>query len=471
MGHPAGQLSGVPHTRNAATFGLLPKITCPHCWHRFSPGEILWVAEHQEFVGDPVAGADAYRRFLPSRFTPDGQAVDGQGQICQLLACPQCHLNIPRPILKADPYFFSIIGGPSSGKTWLLASMIWQLRRTLPSHFNLTFNDADPLSNIMLNENESRLFLAEDPDAVINLMKTEEKGGGFYDEVALAGQPVQLPKPFLFKMASAAGHRLYNTERSSRILCLYDNAGESFQPGHDHGLSPTTRHLGKSRALLFLFDPTQDPRFREQCRQFSSDPQLSAKAKYQAHGGQSALSQHTLLLEAAQRIRRYAGLPANVKYERPLLMVISKSDVWGKLIEEDLISEPIVNPSAQGQGLMDVPRIDRVSGKIRELLLKWTPEIVSAAEDFCKWVVYIPVSALGSAPEPVPDSPGFFGARPRNIKPKWVTIPLLYMFGKWGTDLIPISVSSELRKTPTSSNGSGPSAQTPHRQSSEGKRP
>ncbi len=429
--------------RNAGTFGLLPRITCPHCWHRFAPGQILWIAEHQDLIGDPVAGPDAHRRFLPTRFTGDCQAIDGRGQPCQLLACPQCHLHIPRPILRADPYFLSIIGGPSSGKTWLLASMIWQLRRSLPSNFNLAFNDADPLSNIMLNENESRLFLAEDPDSVIKLMKTEEKGGGFYDEVLMAGQPVQLPKPFLFRLSSTNGHRLYKTPQSSRILCLYDNAGESFQPGHDHGLSPTTRHLAQSRALMFLFDPTQDPRLREQCRQFSADPQLSAKAKYQAHGGQSALSQHTLLLEAAERIKRYAGLTGSAKYERPLIMVISKSDVWGKLTTEDLVSEPIRN--GHGENFLDIPRIEHVSARIREVLLKWTPEVVSAAEDFCRWVVYIPVSALGSAPEPVPGSPGFFGARPRNIKPRWTTVPLTYMFGKWGKDLIPVVTTANGR--------------------------
>jgi len=88
------------------------------------------------------------------------------------------------------------------------------------------------------------------------------------------------------------------------VICLYDNAGESFQPGHDTAQNPTTQHLAKSRALFYLFDPTQDPRFREQCRQFSEDPQLRSRPKTQE--GESAMSQHTLLLEAAQRVRRYA---------------------------------------------------------------------------------------------------------------------------------------------------------------------
>ncbi|MEZ6121136.1 MAG: hypothetical protein R3C28_31845 [Pirellulaceae bacterium] len=36
-----------------------------------------------------------------------------------------------------------------------------------------------------------------------------------------------------------------------------------FYPEKTQGRNRVTRHLAKSQSLLFLYDPTQDPRFRE----------------------------------------------------------------------------------------------------------------------------------------------------------------------------------------------------------------
>jgi hypothetical protein len=85
---------------------------------------------------------------------------------------------------------------------------------------------------------------------------------------------------------------------------------------------------------------------------------------------------------------------------------------------------------------VDVPRIERTSVALRQVLLKWTPEVVAAAEDFCKHITYIPSSALGCGPE-VQQGTGMLGIRPRNIHPKWAAVPILYMFAKWGGGAIP----------------------------------
>jgi len=421
-----------------SALGILSKITCPHCWHQMAPADVLWVSQHQELLGDPVVGPEAAKRFLPSRFSAQGQAVDARGQVCQLLACPKCHLHLPRVLVHHEPLFLSIIGGPSSGKTWLLTSMTWQLRRTLSNRFHLLFNDADPLANLMLNENEGKLFLSDTPDIPVNLFKTEEKGAGFYDEIMLAGQPMQLPKPFIFTMTPSPGHRLYDQKNSTRVVCLYDNAGESFQPGHDGALNPTTKHLAKSKVLYFLYDPTQDPRFRQHCREFSTDPQLTAKPKLSLQTGSSSISQHTLLTEAGQRIRRYAGITSQARISTPLVVIVSKSDVWGPMLpDEDLTSEPYLPgefPDKPHQ--VDMDRVERVSNAVRKMLLEWSPEVVAAAEGLSAAVIYMPVSALGSCPEPLADNPNMYGAKPANIKPRWVTVPITYAFARWSATLV-----------------------------------
>jgi hypothetical protein len=428
----SGGVNEMPDHAAARALGLLPVVTCPHCWHQFPPSQILWVAQHSDLIGDPVLGPEKPRRFLPTRFTPEGQAIDSRNSICQNLACPRCRLIIPPSVIELEPLFISVIGGPRSGKSYFLASMTWELRRQMPSEFALTFSDADTVSNQVLTEYEATLFLSPDPDKLVAIRKTELEGE-LYDQVNLGGQVMSLPRPFLFNVRPGARHPHAN-KRSlhSRLVCLYDNAGEHFQPGMDRPGSPVTQHLARSKVLMFLFDPTQDPRFRERCRALSADPQLGANRNTQR--------QETLLIEASLRVRRFSNLSPSAKHQRPLIVVVSKSDVWGQLLApDDLVSEPIVHGTAGRLSAMDILRVERISARLRAMLLQFIPELVSAAEDFCEHVVYIPVSALGGSPveKAIGESgdKGLF-VRPSALKPRWAAVPVTFMFAKWATGLI-----------------------------------
>src|SRR5947207_89582 len=89
---------------------LLTRVTCPHCWESFPPDQVLWISEHVELLGDSMLGPERQQRFLPSRFTVDGNAVDAQGMTCRSLACPHCHLPVPRAMLEIEPLFLSVLG-------------------------------------------------------------------------------------------------------------------------------------------------------------------------------------------------------------------------------------------------------------------------------------------------------------------------------------------------------------------------
>lgn len=419
---PWGPLGAPPAT-------ILPRITCPHCWHVFPADEMLWVSRHAELLGDPVLGPEAALRFLPSRFTAQGEAIDARDTSCQVLACPKCHLSIPRSMTELPPLFVSLIGAPASGKSHFLASMAWELRRMMREKFSVTFNDADALFNQSINEYEETLFLHEDSDDLVAIRKTELQGG-MYDQIRLGDQVILLPKPFLFTLRPSRPERLATAGWSQmRMMCLYDNAGEHFQPGMDTVSMPGTQHLAKSRVLWFLFDPTQNPKFREQCKSLSSDPQVTGRARTQR--------QELILSEAADRVRRYTGLSARQQHDRPLVVIVSKADIWSQLLGLQLGREPILpDPTDPSLSAVDVGRIERVSAALRELLRMLTPEFVAAAEDFCKHVVYIPVSALGRGPE-VNQQTGQLGIRPRDIRPQWSTVPALYMLSKWAGGWIP----------------------------------
>ncbi len=149
------------------------------------------------------------------------------------------------------------------------------------------------------------------------------------------------------------GHPGGDPARLARMLCLYDNAGEHFQPGQDTASSPVTRHLARSQAILFLFDPTQDLRFRAVCRGGDAAGASQRAARLSR--------QETILNEAATRIRRHAGLSQNAKFDRPVIVVLSKLDVWAHLFDDGDEGEPW-----RSQGNLtgvDVERIERRSAR------------------------------------------------------------------------------------------------------------
>ena len=419
---------------------LRERVICPHCWEPFRPEDILWVSEHTDLLGDPRLGADFQQRFLPTRFNVAGEALDSKGFPCRSLACPRCHLVIPRPVLELDPLFLSIIGSPGSGKSFLLASMTWQLRQVLTPEFRVSFSDADPSFNRSLNEYEESLFLnarAEELQPLAGLIRKTEEQGELYDTVAFGNQTISYPRPFLFAVQPQKGHpNESQAEKLGRLVCLYDNAGESFQPGKDDVGSPVTRHMAHSRALYFVFDPTQDSRFR-------SHISASAQAALSKQAGRST-RQEQVLQEAAARIRRYARLRQTEKHDRPLIVVVTKYDAWSNLLEE-LVgdtshSEPWRTVPSAHNGFdinsLDLARIEHYSQRLRLLMQKFCPDIVAAAENFAKEVIYMPSSAVGWATK-FDQRSGLMSIRPSQTRPFWVTVPFLYALCRWAPGLIP----------------------------------
>ncbi len=420
-------------TAEAEPIRLLTRVTCPHCWESFPPEQVLWISEHVELLGDSRLGPERQQRFLPSRFTVNGDAVDARGMTCRSLACPHCHLAVPRAMLEMEPLFLSILGSPASGKTFFLTTMTWQLRQVLPMHFHVAFTDADPTANRVLNACEESLFLNPDETRLTplgNLIRKTELQGELYDTVAYGQQTVSYPRPLLFTMQPREGHSRADSAKLTRMLCLYDNAGEHFQPGQDTASSPVTRHLARSRAVLFLFDPTQDPRFRSASR--TSAPTSGASAGPQAAGRLSR--QETILNEAAARIRRYAGLPHTSPVNRPLVVVLSKLDEWNHLLDTEAKGDPW-RTQDQVTGV-NMDRIEHLSKLLRRILHHYCPETVAAAESFSREVTYIAVSSLGPNIQVDPVT-GLSAIRPADIQPIWVTAPLLYCISLESSRLIP----------------------------------
>ena len=421
---------------------LLKEIVCPHCWTPFRPADTVWIAESPELIGDfrfseaaDITERSESRRFLPDIFDSDGNAVDSKGFSCRNLACPHCHLRIPPSQLEMASYFISIVGAPSSGKSYFLASMSWSLRKNLPKRFHVNFMDADPLMNRRLQEYESLQFLNDDENAIVKLAKTEEQGD-LYNTILVDGQRIMYPQPFIFALSPLDEHR--NAEKSRDIslsLCLYDNAGESYQAKQDSDqvTLPVTRHLGKSHAIFFLFDPLQDNRFRALCRKVSSDPQLNDSADFR----RSDTRQEVILAEMIKRTRSYRNIPMTEKYPNPVIVIVTKADAWRGLLPNADFHEPWAKVKETGMHFLLKNKISEMSGAVRSLLLKQTPEIVSMVEQFASEVIYFPVSATGTSPT-LNAQTHENGFRTKDLRPMWTDIPVLYALSRSKRGIIPM---------------------------------
>lgn len=408
---------------------LLKRATCPHCWKGFAPEDVLWVSTHPDLYGDPRV--DDYRRFLPSRFTVGGDALDARGQVCMELACPHCHLTVPRAILEVDPFFISIIGTPACGKSVFLAAMTWELRKFLPHQFRVSFSDADARANMILSEYQQNLFMNPDEDYLVpmaSVIPKTQQTGDTYNVVNYDGKQARYPKPFFFSMTPLKGHpSIKDASRIARMICLYDNAGENYLTG-TKGPNTETQHLGKAQFLLYLFDPTQDQRFQKRL-QVANPTTKVAKA-------QNLMRQETVLIEAIDRIRKLAGMGSTAKYERPLIIVVTKLDEWEGLIPQRN-SSSVWAERKDGMYVVDLDLVEVQSRQIKELLLQTTPEVVTSAESFAEKVCYIGVSALGTTPEVLnptdpkydPTKPDTRGVRPSAIQPRNVVLPFIYGLG------------------------------------------
>ncbi|MBU6295763.1 MAG: hypothetical protein KJS91_13860 [Planctomycetes bacterium] len=399
------------------------------------------MSRHRDLRGDPRLGVDAPLRFLPTRFNSRGLAIDARDQVCTEIACPRCHLALPRAFLEFKSLFVSIVGAPGSGKSFFLGAAVNQLRNILARQFNLSFQDADPERNITVTDYENALFQQPDldkPVEVANLIRKTQFGDGAGDtfySVRYGTHERRQPRPFSFLIDTLPGHpSTEKAKRYGRIMCLYDNAGESYLPTRqDLFAEDMTAHLIRSKFLLFLFDPLQDMGFYREVERKSG--RLESGVRFQS-------AQYVVLNEAARRVKQLLGGSPSTLHEAPLLVLVSKWDAWKGLLPELSAIEP-VRPASSGLHGLDIPEVERASAMIRDLLNRLCPTIVQTAESFCREVRYMPVTALGTSPRPDPartDSRGMAAEVivPRDISPRWVTVPFLYGIGRFGSGLVPV---------------------------------
>ena len=399
-----------------ATRSLVSAVTCPHCWHEFPPAQTRYVAEHESLRGDAVLGDSEALRFLPSRFDPKFRALDPMGSPCTRLACPRCHLEIPPSAVEVSQAIVSIIVAPASGKSVMLAAASFSLRSGLVVD-GLDFVDAYPTLNDLTLELESTLFRSTEPDRPAMIAKTD-LSGRLYRSFRIGDSSWMAPKPQLFNVAR-------NGE--ARLLALYDNAGEHFLPGRDTAHEPVTRHLAASRALVFVVDPTQDPRVVAK---------LGGREAVQALGGGGSVEQRQdlVLIEAAGRMRRLRGLAASERLPVRLVLALAKADIWGPLADERLGLAPVDRPSVAVPSLKE---LESIHASCEAFLKSHIPELVATARALDPAFRLVPFSGLGRPPARRGTVDDRLSIRPCDVHPVWPAAPLVVALSEAEPSLLP----------------------------------
>jgi hypothetical protein len=376
---------------------------CPYCRTVSDLADVLSVSTSPALLGDPVLGEGEQRRFLPSQFTGNGLALDSEGGVCTEIACPRCHMALPRMLLDTPQMVMSVIGAAGAGKSVFLASSMWQCRQVLGRMFGVSFMDLDPVSNRWINAYEEKLFFQEDDQSLQQIEKTDLQASNVCRTVMMDGDSVLLPLPSFFQIRTKA-------EPQPQSLVVYDSAGEHFRAGADTQASAVTLNMLNADVLFFMFDPSADPRFR---------PMLD-------HGTGTAHNyaqrQDVLLAEMAARIRRHMGNRCESRLTKPLIFGVSKADLLRQHLPLDA---EIYKKIDDKRYALDLNALRCVSEATEALLNDITPEVTATAHDIASEVWFVPVSALGH-------NPMREGVRPCDIKPLWTELPVVFTLAKKG---------------------------------------
>jgi hypothetical protein len=395
------------------------EFTCPVCWLKFNRCDVMNIAVHASLRGDPVLGEEHLQRFLATRFNDRGQALDAMNIPAPDIACPHCRRKLPQGFLDFSHLIFSIIGAPSSGKSYYLSVLVKMLQGSLFKNFGVSFRDADPSSNVILNQMKNQLFSASSPEDAF-LAKTELEGA-MYETLPRLGRKVPLPKPFIFNISR-------QNEASEDIsVVFYDNAGEHFEPTRNSADSPGAQHIAAASGLFFLFDPLHNEEFKRRITSVS-DPQASVKRMDQ---------QDVILAESEVRIKTLLSLDSRQRISTPLAVILGKCDTCLELLGGSAPESPV------RKGMLCLSTLRKNSETVRNLLIDLCPSIVANAEAISSDVMYFAASSLGCSPIEFVDSRGvkLIAPDPRKLNPIQIEIPTLWVLSKVAPNLIPSSES------------------------------
>lgn len=233
--------------------------------------------------------------------------------------CPNCHNTLPSTIDINNDIMLSVIGAKDSGKSSYLGVLMHEIKQ----RFATSLNGA---ASLMDKE---------------NMLEYERRYGQYLYPSNAGGMPTRIV-PVSFR-----GMENTNMGENRPILCdmklqkknffnqitipytfiFYDSIGEIFE--NQEAMFTMSRHISKSKGIVFLIDPLQIPKVRTMLTR----QEIKGASNISGSKGNSAAE---VLLRVVNLIRAQNRVMESKKIPIPIVVVVSKIDVIKELLPANL---------------------------------------------------------------------------------------------------------------------------------------
>lgn len=242
---------------------MAKSILCPYCFESFDNTDVMVQCRNNSTIIVDGVPTDMCELEMNQRFNQHwGQTVmskhvfypnigwkdklfgfkvkdykcDKCGTPSTKFVCPHCNNKLPTRMIENGSEIISVIGGPASGKSNYIVTLIDQM---IQHGRRLNFNSPNP-------EQVGRT----EEEYTSNLFKNARKSI-FTEHTPVAKTPVSMhPIPWIFELTS-------NSTKKTVYLVFYDTAGESFRNPDE--IEKKAKYLEKSKAVIVLLDTLSLP--------------------------------------------------------------------------------------------------------------------------------------------------------------------------------------------------------------------
>lgn len=332
-------------------------------------------------------------------YKPKACQCDMCGSTTSRFVCPHCNNWLPTEMIEKGSEIISVIGGPASGKSNYIVTLIHQLQKY---GYKLQLGQILPQ---LVGRNKA--------EYTRNLYE-KAKDSIFKDHIPVAKTATtEHPIPWIFRLESHA-------TKKAVYLVFYDTAGESFKDPEE--IRRNAKYLEKSRAVIVLLDTLSVPHIQRILERKNIVNQDHA----------------TQFSETMDALNNFATDNTQL-YKRPFAFVMSKFD---SVIQNQEDLEFDVSPfkydsSFIQTGKLSLREIGESSESIKSYLERWDEGQLSF-DIVNKWgdnACFFGVSALGTMTNEnlqINISDG------QQVKPFRVMDPLVWVLHKLGGFGIPV---------------------------------
>ncbi|MDO5853481.1 MAG: hypothetical protein Q4Q62_05410 [Thermoplasmata archaeon] len=309
--------------------------------------------------------------------------------------CPVCHNPIPPGVEEEGNRIFVILGPKSVGKSHYIAVLIDQLKNHVSSEFNGVLNAATDATSLKYRDMYyKRLFVEKRKLLPTKSFEDSDEG--------------REPLIYYLRVFDGDQPRVYT-------FAFFDTAGEDLVSSEKMRSLSINSFIAKAAGIVYLVDPLQ-VRYINQRIHVDNKPPVGPDVS-------------DVLNNICQIIRDGGKVKAKSKIDKPLAVVLTKSDVLFKSSEDEEEEKVLFGQCSslhipRERGKYDAENFAQIDAELEEYLRRCVGENFVQTVDGFKEHCYFAVSSLGCNP--------VNSMLPRGISPSRVEDPFIWLLNREG---------------------------------------